>query len=212
MAKKMLEPSTLIPCMAVLVTCQGADGKPNVSTVSEGGVFNNQPPVIGVSITRSHFSNQQIKETWEFVVNVPSEDLLWETDVCGCISGRKKDKFELTGLTLIPSQVVKVPSIKECPVNIECRVKHVFNMGTDDLFIGDVVANVADEEILNPGAESAENIAFSKPALDVAKWRPLINVHGGGYYWSLKEGLQPLFFSARKKRPGERTQRRFGEG
>lgn len=200
MAKKMLEASTLVPCMVVLVTCQGVDGKPNVSAISEGGVLCNHPPMLGISITRSHLSNRQIKETGEFVINVPSEDLLWETDVCGCISGRKKDKFELAGLTLLPSQVVKVPSIKECPVNIECKVKHILNMGIDDLFIGEVVASVADEEILRPGAESANHIAFSKPALDVAKWRPLINVHGGGYYWNLKEGLQPLFFSARKKR------------
>ncbi|MBW1768929.1 MAG: flavin reductase, partial [Deltaproteobacteria bacterium] len=113
---------------------------------------------------------------------------------------RKKDKFELTGLTLIPSQVVKVPSIKECPVNIECKVKHILNMGTEDLFVGAVVANVADEEIMKGGAEGAKRIAFNKPALDGEKWRPLINLHGTGAYWNLKESLQPLFFSARKKR------------
>jgi len=202
MAKKQLEVSTLIPCMVVLVTCQGLDGKPNVSTISEGGVLCNHPPVIGISVSRAHLSHKQIKETGEFVVNVPSENLLWQTDVCGCVSGRKKDKFELTGLTLIPSQVVKVPSIKECPVNIECKVKHILNMGTEDLFVGEVVANVADEEILKPGAERADHIAFNKPALDVSKWRPIINVHGGGCYWNLKEELQPLFFSARQKKRG----------
>ena len=200
MAKKQLEISTLIPCMVVLVTCQGVDGKPNVSTISEGGVMCNHPPMIGISVARPHLSYRQIRETGEFVVNVPSESMLRETDVCGCISGRKKDKFELTGLTLIPSLVVKVPSIKECPVNIECKVKHILNMGTEDLFIGEVVANVADEEILKPGAETAGHIAFNKPALEGAKWRPLINLHGTGCYWNLKEELQPLFYTARKKR------------
>jgi len=167
--------------------------------VSEGGVFNNHPPIMGISVTRSHLTNKQIKETGEFVINVPSEDLLWETDVCGCISGRKKDKFELSGLTPIPSQVVKVPSIKECPVNIECKVKHILDMGTDDLFIGEVVANVVDEEILEPEAKKEEPQIIVKPVLDVAKWRPLINVHGGQDYWNLKEGLKPLHFSAKKK-------------
>ncbi len=109
-------------------------------------------------------------------------------------------RFELTGLTLVPSQVLKVPSIKECLVNIECKVKHILNMGTDDLFIGEVVANVADEEILRPGAETADDIAFRKAVLDVAKWRPLLNVLGGGHYWNLKEELKPLFFSAKEKR------------
>jgi flavin reductase (DIM6/NTAB) family NADH-FMN oxidoreductase RutF len=199
MAKKQLEISTLIPCMVVLVTCQGVDGIPNVSTISEGGVLCNHPPMIGISVAKPHLSFKQIKETGEFVVNVPSENLLWESDACGCVSGRKKDKFELTGLTLIPSLVVKVPSIKECPVNIECKVKHILNLGSEDLFIGEVVANVADEEILRAGAETADHIAFNKPALDVSKWRPFLNVHGGGHYWNLKEQLQPLFFSARKK-------------
>jgi len=199
MAKKQLEISTLIPCMVVLVTCQGVDGIPNVSTISEGGVLCNHPPMIGISVAKPHLSFRQIKETGEFVVNVPSENLLWEADACGCVSGRKKDKFELTGLTLIPSQVVKVPSIRECPVNIECKVKHILNLGSEDLFIGEVVANVADEEILKAGAEGADHIAFNKPALDVSKWRPFLNVHGGGHYWNLGEQLQPLFYSARKK-------------
>ena len=56
MTKKALEASTLIPCMVVLVTCHGIDGKPNVSAISEGGVFNNKPPVIGISIKRFHLS------------------------------------------------------------------------------------------------------------------------------------------------------------
>jgi len=206
MSKKQLEASTLLPCMGVLVTCQGVDGKPNVSTVSEGGVLCNRPPVLGISITRSHLSNKQIKETGEFVINVPSEDLLYETDVCGCVSGRKADKFELTGLTLIPSQVVKVPSIKECPVNIECKVKHILDLGMDDLFCAEVVANFVDEEILLPGAESIKNIAYSKSALNVSKWRPYLNVHGSGHYWNLKEQLQPLFYTAKQKRNSRRKQ------
>jgi flavin reductase (DIM6/NTAB) family NADH-FMN oxidoreductase RutF len=200
MAKKQLEPSTLIPCMVVLVTCQGVDGKANVSAISEGGVLCNHPPMLGISITRSHLSNKQIKETGEFVINVPPEELIYQVDVCGCVTGRKADKFALTGLTIIPSRVVKVPSIKECPVNIECKVKHVLNMGIDDLFIGEVVSNVADEEILLKGAEGEDHIAFSKPALDGYKWRPYINLHGTGHYWNLKERLEPLFYSAKQKK------------
>lgn len=200
MVKKRLEPSTLIPCMVVLVTCQGVDGKPNVSAISEGGVLCNHPPMMGISITRSHLSNKQIKETGEFVINVPSQDLMYKADVCGCVTGRKADKFALTGLTLIPSQVVKVPSIKECPINIECKVRHILNLGTDDLFIGEVVSNLADEEILKAGAESEDHIAFSKPAIDGYKWKPYLNVHGTGHYWNLGQQLEPLFYSAKRKK------------
>ena len=154
MAKKLLEPSTLLPCMVVIVTCMGNDGKPNMSTISEGGVLCNEPPILGISINRGHLSYRQIKETMEFVINIPPEGLIWETDVVGCISGRRKDKFELMQgrLTPIPSKVVKVPSLKECPVNIECKVRSIIGLGSEDLFIADVVANFADEEVLKPGA------------------------------------------------------------
>jgi len=202
MAKKLLEPSTLLPCMVVIVTCMGNDGKPNMSTISEGGVLSNEPPILGISVNKAHASYKQIKETMEFVINIPPETLLWETDVVGCISGRKKDKFELMQgrLTPIPSQVVKVPSLKECPVNIECKVKSIIGLGSEDLFIAQVVANVADEEVLKPGAFTEDHIAFNKPALDIGKIRPLLNIHGGGHYWNIKDELEPLFYSYKKKK------------
>ena len=207
MTKVQLEPSTLLPCMVVLVTCQGVDGKPNVSTISEGGVLCNHPPIVGISITKSHLSNKQIKETGEFVINVASEEMMKESDICGTITGRRKDKFEMAGLTMIPSNVVKIPSIKECSVNIECKVSHILNVGVDDLFIARVVANFVDEEILMAGAIDKDHIAFGKPALDGSKWRPLLNIHGTGHYWNLGRQLEPLFYTARQRRDAKRKNR-----
>ena len=202
MAKILLEPSTLLPCMITIVTCMGNDGKPNMSTISEGGVLCNEPPILGISISKSHLSYKQIKETMEFVINIPPEGLLWETDVVGCISGRRKDKVELMKgrLTLIPSQVVKVPSIKECPVNIECRVRTIIGLGSEDLFIADVVANVADEEVIKKEALGQTAIAFNVPALDGYKVKHLLNIHGTGHYWNLGKQLEPLFYSYKKKK------------
>lgn len=206
MVKKVLEPSTLIPCMVTLVTCHGTDHKPNVLAISEGGVLNNYPPVIGISISRVNYSNKLVKETLEFVMNVPSEEMLRESDICGHIHGNKKDKFALTGLTLIPSRVVSVPSIKECPINIECKVSQVIDMGAEDLFIGNVVANVVDEEILNPGTEDMKKIAFGKPVLS-DRWKPIINVHGTGCYWNLKGIMKPLMYTAKEFKADKDAQR-----
>lgn len=202
MAKVLLEPSTLLPCMVVIVTCMGNDGKPNMSTISEGGVLCNEPPILGISVARSHASYKQIKETMEFVINIPPESLILETDIVGCISGRRKDKFELMKgrLTPVPSRVVKPPSLKECPVNIECRVRSIIGLGSEDLFIADVVANVADEEVIKKEALGQTAIAFNVPMLDIGKVRPLLNIHGGGHYWNIKDELEPLFFSYKKKK------------
>jgi len=133
-------------------------------------------------------------ETKEFVINMPSEDLLEAVDYCGWVSGSEVDKFNKTGLTPERSRVVKVPSIKECPINIECRVKDIMSIEPYDFFISEVVATVADEEVLLPGADKAEMISF-REVLDIAKCGPISYVPGGGKYWSLKEGIKPIFFS-----------------
>lgn len=49
--------------------------------------------------------------------------------------------------------IVNVPLIKECPVNIECKVKEITHLGTHDLFIGEVVNVNADEEVIYPDGD-----------------------------------------------------------
>jgi len=195
MTKKALETSALVyPAMAALVTCQGTEGKPNIVTISWGGILRTYPPLVGISVQTTRFSHRMIMETKEFVMNMPSEDLLWAVDICGWVTGVEEDKFKKTGLTPIPSKVVKVPSIKECPVNLECRVKDVIKMEPYDFFISEVVATVVDEEIIMPGAEKLEMITF-KEVLDIAKCKPVAAIPGGGKYWTLKEGIKPFFFT-----------------
>jgi flavin reductase (DIM6/NTAB) family NADH-FMN oxidoreductase RutF len=195
MAKKVLEKSALLyPVMTALVSCQGIEGKANILTISWGGILRTYPPLVGISVQKVRFSHGLIMETKEFVINLPSEDLLWAVDYCGWVSGREEDKFNKTGLTPIPSRAVKVPSIKECPVNLECTVKDIISLEPYDLFIGEVVTTVADEEVLLSGADTAEMISF-KEVLDVAKCSPVSYVPGGGKYWTLKEGIKPIFFS-----------------
>ena len=195
MAKKALETSALLyPVMTTLVSCQGVEGKPNIITVSWGGILSTYPPMVGISIRTIRFSHRLIMETKEFVINIPSEDSLWAVDICGWVSGADEDKFEKTGLTPIPSRVVKVPTIKECPVNLECRVTDVIRIEPYDFFVAEVVATLADEEVLLPGAEQAELITF-KEVLDVAKCKPVTGIIGGGKYWNFKEGIKPFLFS-----------------
>jgi flavin reductase (DIM6/NTAB) family NADH-FMN oxidoreductase RutF len=201
MAKTVIETSALLyPVMTALVTCQGIEGKPNILTVSWGGILRTYPPLVGIGIQKIRFSHKLIKMTKEFVINMPSEELLWAVDICGWVSGEEEDKFKKTGLTPIPSRIVKVPSIKECPVNLECKVKDVIDMDPYDFFIGEVVSTIADEEVLLPGADKAEMIAF-KEVLNVVKCKPLSYVAGGGRYWTLREGVKPIFFTKEQPSP-----------
>jgi len=195
MAKKELETSALLyPVMTALVSCQGIKGEPNIITISWGGILRTYPPLVGIAVQTIRYSHKLIAETKEFVINMPSEDLLWAIDICGWVSGEDENKFKKTGLTPIPSRVVKVPTIKECPVNLECRVKDAIRIEPYDFFIGEVVATVADEEVILPGAENAEQIIF-KEVIDMAKCKPITGMIGGGKYWNFKEGIKPFLFS-----------------
>lgn len=168
MAKRLLKPAVgLRPVPVVLVTCVGADGRANVITLAWAGVVCSQPPMLGIAVRPERFSHDLIKNTGQFVVNLPSEKQLWAADYCGTRSGRFEDKFAAAGLTPMPAAEVKPPLIAECPINIECVVRHEVSLGSHDLFIGEVVALHADEAALdeagNLSAAAAQLIAYDQP-------------------------------------------------
>lgn len=150
MSKRQLGPSlALHPVPVVLVTCADGGGRPNVITLAWVGVACSVPPMLSIAVRPERFSHQLIKESREFVVNIPSVRQAEAAFYCGTHSGRKEDKFVGAGLTPVPASQVKAPLIAECPVNMECVVRHELSLGSHDLFIGEVVAVHADESVLD---------------------------------------------------------------
>jgi flavin reductase (DIM6/NTAB) family NADH-FMN oxidoreductase RutF len=109
--------------------------------------------MVGIAIRRNRHSFSIIKESRAFVVNVPKGDLLKATDLCGTKSGRDTDKFAEARLTPVKGSKVKAPLIVECPVNLECEVKNVLDLGSHCLFVGEIVATHVDSEYLNEKGE-----------------------------------------------------------
>lgn len=185
MAKVLKRPSTaLFPVPVVLVTCVDEKGKANIITLAWAGNVCSDPPQIGISIRPSRYSHDLVSRSKEFVVNIPTASIVRETDYCGTVSGRNVDKFAETGFTALPASQVKAPLIKECPVNIECRVKQVVSLGTHDMFIGEVLAVHIDEEFLDKEGKA-----------DIAKVNPFSYNHEE--YWTLKEKIGSYEFSKR---------------
>lgn len=150
MSKVIKTPSTaLFPVPAVLVTCQTEGGKPNIITIAWTGVINSVPPTVYISVQPVRYSNGILKEAGEYVINIPSVDIARQVDYCGITSGKDVDKFAETGLTPVPASQVKAPLIKECPVNIECKVKQTLNLGSHDVYIAEIVAVHYDENVLD---------------------------------------------------------------
>lgn len=160
----------IYPCPVTLVTCVDKEGKPNIITLAWVGVACSDPPTIGIGIRPHRYSYGLIKDTKEFVVNIPTVDILREADYCGQVSGRDHDKFAETKLSPEPASRVKPPLIKECPVNLECVLQQVLGLGVHHLFLGRVVAVHVDEGMMD-----------ERGHMDYAKARPFVYNQPGEY-------------------------------
>ena len=196
MSKQIWKPTTLLnPVPVVMVTCAGKDSKPNIITLAWVGTVNSDPPMLSISVRKSRNSHGLIKETGQFVVNLATKKLAWETDFCGVKSGRDMDKFEAAKLTPQKASKVDVPLIKESPVNIECVVRNVLELGSHDMFIGEIVAVHVDEKLLDEkeklNLDKADLIAYSH-----------------GEYWSLHKALGFFGYSVASKEALKRRKKK----
>jgi flavin reductase (DIM6/NTAB) family NADH-FMN oxidoreductase RutF len=188
MPKRLKDPQTVLqPNPVIMVSCADRNGRSNILTIAWAGIVSSNPPMVSISIRPGRFSHEMIKDTGEFVINMPDEKLLYATDLCGSISGRDTDKFQAAKLTPEPSSLIKAPMIKECPVNLECKVKHFLHLGTHDMFIAEIVSVHVDESVLDENGK-----------LDITKANPLAYMPWTAQYWTLKEAVGKYGFSIKK--------------
>ena len=129
--------NVLYPTPTVLV---GAivDGKPNFLTIAHIGIVNHAKPfLISLSLGKVHYTNAGIKENKVFSVNLPSENLVVQTDYVGMVSGKKTDKSGV--FDIFYGEPAQAPMIEACPLNMECSLYDVYDTPTHDLFIGEIV-------------------------------------------------------------------------
>lgn len=187
MGKREFKPGNMLyPVPAVLVSVCDRKGNSNLFTVAWTGTVCTNPPMLTISVRKERHSWQMIKETGEFVVNLTTESLAFATDYCGVRSGRDTDKWADTGLTKEPASKVSAPLIKESPVNLECRVVRVDELGSHDMFLAEVVAVHVDEAYID-----------KKDTFHLSQAKPLAYSHGR--YYGLGECLGTFGYSVRKK-------------
>ena len=142
--KKNIGPvNCLYPLPAVLVGAD-VDGKPSYLTIAHVGLASTK--AITLSINKVHYINRWIIENKTFSVNLPSESMVVETDYCGLVSGKDTDKGAL--FTNFYGKLKTAPMIEQCPLNMECKLVNTVDMGTHDLFIGEVMETYCEEKIL----------------------------------------------------------------
>ena len=177
----------LYPVPAVMVSCQKEGEKPNIITVAWAGTVCTSPAMVSISVRPERYSYDIIKESREFVINLVTKELVYATDYCGVRSGRDVDKFKEMNLTPYESVYVNAPSIKESPVNIECKVNEIKELGSHSMFIADVVGVTVDENYLDEKGKFNIN--------DTG-----LVMYSHGEYFRLGEKLGKFGYSIQKKR------------
>ena len=182
------KPGTILnPVPVVMVSCASESEKPNIITLAWVGTINSDPPMVSISIRKERHSHKIISESMEFAINLVTKDLTRATDYCGVKSGKIVDKFAELGLTPIIGSKIKTPYIEESPVNIECKVRQIIELGSHDMFIAEIVAVHVDEDLL----DESDKLMLDKAGLVC---------YNHGQYHEVGKQLGFFGYSVRKKK------------
>jgi flavin reductase (DIM6/NTAB) family NADH-FMN oxidoreductase RutF len=165
-----------IPVSAIMISVADPDtGIPNIMPAVGWGFLNRHPLLLGVAVNTTDYNNDYyprgthpiLKRTMDFAINIPTEDQRDIVTTCGQLSRHKDpsvDKFKEAGLTPGPGRRIKSPHIVECPINYECVVHGIYNMGSHDLFMGEVVGCFTEGEVMEcVTAEGSDRITMKRP-------------------------------------------------
>lgn len=153
--KKEISPKeptiTIFPYTIFLLSCKHNEVE-NITTIGWVAPVCNEPPMFGISLRNSRYSLELIQAAYEsgkgtFALNVPSDDILKGIDCCGIFSGKKKNKVEVSELTMAYSSEEAPPIVVECPVNLEFKVTSITNLGSHSHIIGSLEKILVDEFI-----------------------------------------------------------------
>ncbi len=186
----------IMPKPALVIGSYDKNNHPNIMTAAWAGIASSSPVSIAVSISSSHKTYENIKETGYFTVNVPSVKYVAQMDYAGTVSGRDEDKFQKLNLTPVKGSYANAPYVKEFPIVMECQVIDSVWLGTQVQFIGKILDTKVDGNILDKNNH-----------VDISKLQPIIYEHDFYYsygapiakpfdiYKLLKDDMEPSFYT-----------------
>ena len=141
-------PSKILFPSPVALVVTGTMNEANIATIAWASLLTSKPPTLGISVGQKGFTGEAIKNNKNFTVNIASAGIMTKADFCGITSGKEIDKFERSGLTKMPSNVIASPIIKECPLNLECRLTDWRIIGQTIHFVGEIEETHVDTKLL----------------------------------------------------------------
>ena len=185
--KITLGPLPLVYPMPNFLVGADVEGKANFMAVAWGGIACSKPPMLTIALQHHRFSYKGIKVNGCFSVNIPSQDQVTEYDYCGLVSGAKADKTQVCGFKVFYGKMGNAPLIEQCPVNLECKVVHILDLGSHALIVGEIVETHVDSGCLTDGQPDVNKI---KPFIYTQSTEPSYQAFG--------EVLAPAFKVGRK--------------
>ena len=149
------------------------DTHPNFETLGDVGIMGLNPPIVYISSGQNHYTNQGILEQGTFSINFPTTQLLIKTDYCGVATGKDVDKSKL--FNLFYGELKTAPMIRECPVNLECKVIKEFSIEHRQIFIGRVEESYVSKDFVDKSEENQKIV-------NMAKLDPIIYALDNRYY------------------------------
>lgn len=164
MKKIDIGPKTFLYPMPTTLVGPKVNGKPNYLAIANCGILNHNPPIISVALSKTRYTNSGIMGNRSFSVNIPSIQMVKITDYCGIFTGHKVDKSEL--FDSFYGKMETAPMIRECPLNLECKLIQTLEFPKTNVFIGEIVEAYAEEQYLTNGVPDIQKInpiLFSMP-------------------------------------------------
>lgn len=179
MKKQKMGPQPMLWAHPITLVGADVDGKADFAAVAWTGVAASTPPAVSIALQHPRYSLKGIRHNLTFSVNIPSREMVRETDYCGLISGAKTDKVKDCKFKVFYGKTPNAPLIEQCPINLECEVRHILNMGSHALVIGEVMETHVSEDCLTEG----------KP--DISKVKPFAFLPGK--YHAIGEAFADAF-------------------
>ncbi len=172
--KAKLKPNTVGYPMPVAVLGTVINDKPSFMAVAWLARVNNRPPMMAAAVGRSHASYEAVKDRGTFSLSFPALDQRVATDYVGMVSAAKTDKSEV--FEVFVGELDGAPMVASAPVAMECRIVETVDLPTNTLFVGEVVATWADQDVVD-----------DRGSVDLALSRPLLLSMPDNRYWQIGE-------------------------
>ncbi len=166
MAKVTIGPRTILYPTPIVLVGANVDEKPNFMAVAWCGIVNSRPPMLSVSLQYSRYTLKGIKQNGNFSINIPSIDIVKETDYCGLVSRSETDKVADCKFNIFYGKLGNAPLVSECSVNLELRVVHMLSLPSHALIIGQVEEIHITDSCMTNGEPDVDKI---KPFLWVVR-------------------------------------------